>query len=265
MPFLIFSRLLGKKIVVKLSNSGQKSVFKKLQNADMLSRLVLLFSFKRIDNWICLNQTIVDELLLRSVPSKSISVIPNICPLQTREISLDTKLNTTDLNIVYIAAMYEHKDPYLALRIAQEMATEKSCFFHFIGDGPLLHELSKSSNQNIIFHGQLCRDQLCSILSSSHVYLSTSLAEGMSNSLLEALAFGLIPLVTNIEANSNILGSDYSYLLESKSSIFIKHLRDLMKNNYQPLDNKKFYLDSLDIMFAAACSIIRIFFYQKYS
>ena len=54
---------------------------------------------------------------------------------------------------------------------------------------------------NVIFMGWIDHDKLPCYLSSSDIYISTSLSDGTSNSLLEAMACNLAPIVSDIPAN----------------------------------------------------------------
>ena len=56
-------------------------------------------------------------------------------------------------------------------------------------------------DDKVKFTGQLPNDEIPNYMAQAKVYVSTSLADGTSVSLLEALAAGLIPVVSNIEAN----------------------------------------------------------------
>jgi len=63
----------------------------------------------------------------------------------------------------------------------------------------LVHDLGVSNNTKFI--GWVPRTELPKYLSSADIYVSTSLSDGTSNSLLEAMACELAPVVTDIPAN----------------------------------------------------------------
>ncbi|MEA3227408.1 MAG: glycosyltransferase family 4 protein [Planctomycetota bacterium] len=80
----------------------------------------------------------------------------------------------------------------------------------FVGDGSLLGELTRHVNDiglddSVEFAGRLDNDDLPEVLSNHDVYLSASLWDGTSLSLMEAMATGLFPIVSNIRANSSWL------------------------------------------------------------
>jgi glycosyltransferase involved in cell wall biosynthesis len=78
--------------------------------------------------------------------------------------------------------------------------------FVIAGDGPLLtfhKNLAKelSVEKHVKFIGLVQNEQLPVLLSSAHVYVSASLSDGASASLMEAMACGLPAVVTRNEAN----------------------------------------------------------------
>lgn len=75
-----------------------------------------------------------------------------------------------------------------------------------MGEGPerfKLEELSKSLKIDpyVRFAGFVCNEDLPGELAKTHVYVSVAFSDGVSASLLESMAVGLIPVVPDIEAN----------------------------------------------------------------
>jgi colanic acid/amylovoran biosynthesis glycosyltransferase len=58
---------------------------------------------------------------------------------------------------------------------------------------------------NIILKGQLAHDEVKFTLHKSHIYLSTSIAEGLANSVMEASACGVVPVVFQCEGMSEVV------------------------------------------------------------
>jgi len=80
----------------------------------------------------------------------------------------------------------------------------------FAGDGSLLDELTQHVNDVglddcVKFTGRLNNGDLPELLCKHDVYLSASLWDGASLSLLEAMATGVFPIVSDIKANSTWL------------------------------------------------------------
>jgi glycosyltransferase involved in cell wall biosynthesis len=78
--------------------------------------------------------------------------------------------------------------------------------FLIAGDGPEKDYLKKEAkklniNSSIQFLGRIPHEEMPSLLSQSDVYISTSLYDGTSVSLLEAMGSGTFPIVTDMPAN----------------------------------------------------------------
>lgn len=78
-----------------------------------------------------------------------------------------------------------------------------------VGDGPCFHEwqaLASRLNVSVIFTGQV--EDVEPYLRASNLFVLPSYFEGLSVSLLEALALGIPALASDIEANANIVPAD---------------------------------------------------------
>jgi L-malate glycosyltransferase len=79
----------------------------------------------------------------------------------------------------------------------------------FLAGGPLLDEtraladriLPRQVREAVTFEGGASRDRVAEALASSHVYVSMSRSDGASVSLMEAMACGLYPVLSDIPPN----------------------------------------------------------------
>ncbi|BBO66732.1 hypothetical protein DSCA_06620 [Desulfosarcina alkanivorans] len=81
---------------------------------------------------------------------------------------------------------------------------------HIAGSGSLSEGLRKRlsslvSDETVIFHGYLAPDRLFRLMENTDVYLSFSEFEGLSTSLVQAMHYGLVPLVTRTNSGSDFL------------------------------------------------------------
>jgi len=106
--------------------------------------------------------------------------------------------------------------------IIEALATLKSkgVRFHMtlVGDGTLKEKLEQLVREKqlagqVTFLGQLDNSKLPQVLQQNDVYLSASLWDGTSLSLLEAMATGLFPVVSDIKANKAWLKNNVNGLL----------------------------------------------------
>ena len=87
-----------------------------------------------------------------------------------------------------------------------------------IGDGNEQDNLKNISQDlglvnKVKFMGKLNSEEILLSLNKSDVFVLPSLSEGISNSLLEAMSFGLVPIVSNVEGNINVVQDHKSGLL----------------------------------------------------
>jgi len=102
------------------------------------------------------------------------------------------------------------KDVYNNATLIRAIAVVRKChpdvLLRLAGDGPLRKPLETLVDElglqtNVEFAGFLSGSKLIGALSAANLYLSTSLSDGTSVSLLEAMAVGLFPIVSDIAGN----------------------------------------------------------------
>lgn len=89
-----------------------------------------------------------------------------------------------------------------------EIASALGLRLGIIGSGPEednLRKLSETNGCNVDFFGELTKPEIAKVLQKSKVYILLSEYEGLSYSLLEALAAGLPAVVSDIEANTQVV------------------------------------------------------------
>ena len=111
---------------------------------------------------------------------------------------------------IVVICTRQHKEvygiEYLINAIPKIIKENENIRFIFIGDGHLTEkyklQLNKDRmNQYVKFTGRIDNNQLPQYLTNSSIYVSPSLSDGSSLSLMEALACSLPVIVTNIDAN----------------------------------------------------------------
>jgi glycosyltransferase involved in cell wall biosynthesis len=110
-----------------------------------------------------------------------------------------TILSNRNLLPIYNVSLFIRAIP-LVLR------EESKVKFLVAGDGPEREELEKEAKNLRIedfvqFLGRIPHDAMLNLLSQTDIYVSTSLHDGTSVSLLEALGSGAFPVVTDIPSN----------------------------------------------------------------
>ena len=120
--------------------------------------------------------------------------------------------NRDNLRIITVGRLVKQKNySYLIKEFSNSNHT-----IDIVGDGPekiKLENLAKTLNTKINFLGSLPHNDLMNILSSTKYFISTSLFEGNSKVLLEALASGCLVFATDIENNSEIIKHEQTGIL----------------------------------------------------
>jgi glycosyltransferase involved in cell wall biosynthesis len=107
-----------------------------------------------------------------------------------------------------------YNNDYLIEALARMPETTRDFLFTFAAGGPLLESSRRLADQllpprmrkRVEFLGGVAHERLVEILGSSHVYVSASVSDGTSLSLLEALSCGLFPVLSDIPQNREWIG-----------------------------------------------------------
>ena len=178
------------------------------------------------------NKVTVDAKCLKKiwinmgVPDEKIEVIP--FGVDTKEfnpkIDGDTMRKKLDIDqedviVISTRAFYIDYDISCLIRAIPLVLTKhKNIKFVIKGSGPLENHLKNLAEKLGVFHnirfvGLVPRDEVSRFLSAADIYVSTCLVDSTSVSLLEAMACGLAPVVTDIPGNREWIDDEKNGLL----------------------------------------------------
>jgi glycosyltransferase involved in cell wall biosynthesis len=161
-------------------------------NSESLVRAVLRLGVEKNKVW----------LIIHGVDLKDFSPVKNsgkfkkdLCIPQNYRVVISTR----NLEPVYDVATLIRAIPYVIDRF-------RNTYFLIVGDGTQRHQLEELTyklevNENVRFVGSVSNVEMPRFLCVSDVYVSTSLSDTRSVSLLEAMACGLPVVVTDLEGN----------------------------------------------------------------
>jgi glycosyltransferase involved in cell wall biosynthesis len=163
------------------------------------------------------------ELLARmGVPSENIAVIPNGVDVNKYSPGISQVKAEFDADrlFVYQGRLAPEKNVEALLRAWKqaEMAPESKLLI--VGDGPLKPSLQPfyDSDNGIHWLGFVAdENRRVEILRSADVYILPSLVEGLSLSLLEAMACGVACLATDVGADGEVLEKGAGVIINPKS------------------------------------------------
>lgn len=177
-----------------LENLGAKSYFLSYRSC-----------FSQLDKLLIFSTQGRDFLISLGLSGKNLEVLPNSvdCQKYTPGQSVFKKKNSFDFGYLFLGRVSPLKNPRLLIETFLKLTPPKNHKLILVGGGDigsLYHNLRKTycHNQNIIFTGPIFdTKQKIDIIRAADVFILPSLLEGMSLALLESMACGLAPIVSN--------------------------------------------------------------------
>lgn len=163
------------------------------------------------------------ELLARmGVPSENIAVIPNGVDVNKYSPGISQVKAEFDADrlFVYQGRLALEKNVEALLRAWKQAEMAPGSKLLIVGDGPLKSSLEPfyNSDNGIHWLGFVAdENRRIEILRSADVYILPSLVEGLSLSLLEAMACGVACLATDVGADGEVLEKGAGVILNPKS------------------------------------------------
>jgi glycosyltransferase involved in cell wall biosynthesis len=195
----IIMRVVGDPIWERARNtSATKANIEEFNKADSnltIQRKFLSWSINQGDLCITPSEQLRDFMLNWGI-TRNIKVIPNgvLIPETTTKIS--------DLQGITVSRLVSWKN----VNIVIETAIKCGVPLKVIGDGPLENQLSKyESNDLIKLLGRKNKSEVTGLLKESNIFFLLSSYEGQSFALTEALANGMLCVVSDIPGNMQLV------------------------------------------------------------
>jgi glycosyltransferase involved in cell wall biosynthesis len=213
-PAAVAGRWLRKPVVVKPGRGGEASF-----DLSVVRRKRFLGSFfvrgiaHNTNAWVANSQAIAADLAQWGVPSDRVHVIPN--GVEVRDDGRRRSRNGV-VHFVSMGRLEAEKAVDQTIRAFAGLPADVPAQLTILGDGPCRPELQALSRRlgqesRIVFTGAV--DDVTPYLREADVYVSTSVSEGMSNALLEAMSGGLMPVVSRVSGADDLVEEGVSGLL----------------------------------------------------
>lgn len=213
-------RIMGKKILVKLAGSGSFGDVECLRKS--LIGSFALWIIAKADRIVAVNEDIKKELLEVGFKKDKIIMIPNGVDVSMFK-PVAGSPSSIKKYVTFVGRLHEHKGLEYLLRGWKKLIERlRMCLFSFephlnlIGEGPLKEKLIAVAKElgiskSVHFLGSV--NNVVDYLHYTDVFVNSSFFEGMSNSLLEAMACGLPIVATDICGNAELIQEEYNGLL----------------------------------------------------
>lgn len=185
------------------------------------------------DRTICVSVSECEELIraVGSGPAHHAVVVRNGVRVpssasESARIEMRRELGLSESEVVgiWIGSLAEHKDPLAAAHAAHRTPVT----LLVVGDGPLRHHVELAANERVRVLGY--RSDVPRLFAAADLYVLTSRHEGLSLSLLEAMAHGLAPVVTELPENVEAIGGAGIAVRPSDDEALTTALRQLVEN-----------------------------------
>ncbi|AWV98041.1 glycosyltransferase [Arcticibacterium luteifluviistationis] len=174
---------------------------------------------------------------------KNLSVINNCVEPADLSISQEEAreklgIATDKVVLTCVGRLHDQKNHELLVKTMKHV---DNAILYLAGDGPLRHKITNQINllgveNKIVLLGDLEREQVRLLLRASDIFVIPSKYEGLSNSLIEAMSYGLPIVFSNIPSFTNFLQIDaedkYAGILANNDEIeWAKAINHLMSEN----------------------------------
>ena len=198
--FIVISRILNRKTLVFFR--GWLEEFEKKIKESKIKNNIFKYSYAKADKFIVLSELFKKRLIELGVSSEKEFFIETTVADTTylSEFNLEKKFLSFDdkINFLFLSRIVKTKGIYIAIDayhyFLQKFPCRKSTLT-IAGDGPELQSVKRYVNKlkisNINFTGYISGDDKKRILQESHILLFPSYTEGLPNTILEGMLYGM--------------------------------------------------------------------------
>ena len=218
--------LVHKPLIVTIHGSDQRMAAER----SMFFRRIFLFVCSRAKHVHCVSYSMKEEVEGWGIEEGKISAFPMAVDESFLQAGKNRKFDKRDKPITVLSNrnLYSLYNVSLFIRAIPHVIEKDSRWrFLIAGEGPEREDLeNQAKNLNIgpyvSFLGKVPHEEMSCLLGSADIYVSTSKSDGTSVSLLEAMASGAFPIVTNISSNQKwISDGKNGFLIPLENEVFL--------------------------------------------
>lgn len=219
--------IVRKPTLLKITRTGAGSQIARLRASPWRAIVQRLWSMRHVA-FVAITKDSLAELSSVGIDTERCVLIPNGVQLTGPRPPRASRPPT----IIYTGRLIHRKRVDLLLSAFKEATAGTHCRLIIVGTGPLQQQLEAESanaglSSRVRFAGEVDHTTLHAYLREADVFVLPSESEGMSNSLLEAMAGGLAVIATDIEANRELIKHGENGLLFREAEQLASMIRDV--------------------------------------
>jgi glycosyltransferase involved in cell wall biosynthesis len=186
----------------------------------------------RLDRIAVISPMVQDVLTRRGFSQDETVVVGNGVNIEDYPFSA----NKTPFSLIYIGRLTELKGVSSLVECIPMVRNRfPEVKLHIVGDGPRHEEVRRridalQLSQNVFMHGYVSEREKIELLSSCAVYVSNSAFEGFGIPLVEAMATGTVPVVSDIEGHRFVFQKKTVGHLVKNTKEMAAKISDLLSN-----------------------------------
>lgn len=207
----LLGKITKKPVLIKIGNSEFFMDLLCLQRKKIIGPLLSSMIVRSRPTFVAITKVIADNLI--SFGCNSIVEIPNgITNTLIQNNDQDSSLDKNHIDFFYHGRIESIKrlDVLLEAYALLRSKTNKTLTLHIIGNGSCLKSVKTKSTSlgiqdEIKFHGE--SKNVISLINKYHIFVNASIAEGFSNSLLEAMLLGKVLVSTPVSGSNEAINN----------------------------------------------------------
>ena len=233
---VLAGRLLKKPLVVTIHGSD----FRMATEGSNLLKKIFLWVCQMARRIICVSELQGDGVKKMGVEEGKIFVFPMGIDERFLEVGKDREKQSNSEGHIVLSnrnLLPLYNVSLLIRAIPKVIHEEPKVKFFIAGDGPERKKLERevenlNLSTSVKFLGKISHKEMPNLLAQSNIYVSTSPYDGTSVSLLEAMAAGAFPIVTDIPANREwIINGENGFLVsEDEEESLARKIIDGIRN-----------------------------------
>lgn len=206
-------KLAGKPTLIKFGRGGEQFDIDTVTNKRLFGPQFAAIIKRFTTGFIANSAQMLVDVERHGMDGNRVHRIPNGVPIPEASTAANRSVET---RFIFMGRFDKEKALDVMIRGFATLPAGTPTRLVLLGDGPRTAELRKLAEElgvasRIEFAGRV--EDVAPALRTAHFYLSTSLSEGMSNSLLEAMSFGVVPIVSRVSGVDDMVFPNENGLL----------------------------------------------------